>query len=57
VDKKPNTIEEPRAAYAASKRTKKPASAPSKASTTAEFDRIAGKLFSERKQLLHRLAQ
>jgi len=56
VSKKPSKVNEPRAPYAA----KKPA--PGKPSGQSgvegpEFRRIADKIFSERKELLHKLAQ
>jgi hypothetical protein len=56
VDKKPHKVEEPQAHYAASKPAKI-APAVKKAPATTEFDRIANKLLSERKELLHKLAQ
>ncbi len=58
VSKKPHKVGEPKAAYAA----KKPAKAATPASDAAggeqaEFKRIADKLLTERKELLHKLAQ
>ena len=56
VDKKPHKVEEPQAIYAAKKSEK--ASIPAKKSPDQEeFDRVAAKLFTERKELLHKLAQ
>jgi hypothetical protein len=57
VKKKPAKIEEPKAAYAA-KKPAKAAALPKKTDLgEAEFKRITSKLFTERKELLHKLAQ
>jgi len=56
VSKKPPKVDEPQAPYAAKKPAKR--AAPKKADPgEAEFKRIANKLFTERKELLHKLAQ
>jgi len=56
VSKKPHKVGEPKATYAAKKPAK--AALPKKSGTdNPEFKRIAGKLFTERKKLLHQLAQ
>jgi hypothetical protein len=56
VSKKPHKVDETKAAYATKKPAKAAAVTPKKAGKT-EFQRIAGKLFAERKDLLHKLAQ
>jgi len=52
VSKKPQKVADPASPYAA----KKPAK-PAVKDADAEFQRITGKLFKERKELLHKLAQ
>lgn len=56
MSKKPSKVADPQAPYAAKKRTRK-AAVPKKSTGETEFQRIAGKLFKERKELLHKLAQ
>ena len=56
MSKKPSKVNEPQAPYAAKKATKTPVSGKSAPHDT-EFRRIAGKIFSERKELLRKLAQ
>ncbi len=56
MNKKPSKVAEPQAPYAAKKPAKK-AAASKKSVPETEFQRIAGKLFKERKELLHKLAQ
>lgn len=55
MSKKPSKVNEPQTPYTA----KKPAKGESKKSATddAELHRIATKIFSERKELLRKLAQ
>lgn len=54
MSKKPHKVSDPSSPYAA----KKPAKAAVKSvPADAEFQRITGKLFSERKELLRKLAQ
>jgi hypothetical protein len=56
VSKKPSRIEESKAPYVVMKPTKR--AAPKKAYLgEVEFKRIASRLFTERKELLHKLAQ
>ena len=58
VSKKPQKVEETAAPYAAKKATQPAAPATKKAEAEdREFHRITGKLFKERKELLHKLAQ
>ena len=60
VKKKPAKLEEPKAAYAA-KKPAKAAPAPGQGSPSraddATFRKITDKIFTERKELLHKLAQ
>ena len=56
VSKKAPKVSEPKALYAAKKTAKKTAAA-NKPTGETEFQRIAGKLLKERKELLHKLAQ
>lgn len=57
VSKKPRRVDEPKATYPA-KKSAKATPAPRKTGAgSAEFKRITDKLFSERKELLHKLAQ
>jgi hypothetical protein len=62
VKPKPDKVEEPTAPYAAKKAVAQPAgvnlSAPAaKPADDAAFERVADKIFAERKELLHKLAQ
>ena len=57
VSKKPHKTNEPKADYAAKKPAKAAAVAKPEATKDAEFRRITGKLFTERKELLRKLAQ
>ena len=55
---KPRKVEEPQAPYAAKRPAKAVVRAPQKAvHDGAEFKRVTDKLFRERKELLHKLAQ
>ena len=57
MSKKPHKVGEPKAAYAA-KKPAKAARVPKPVATgDTEFRRITDKLFTERKELLHKLAQ
>jgi len=56
VSKKPSKVAEPQAPYPAKKPVKATASGKS-AGGDAEFRRISDKIFAERKELLHKLAQ
>ena len=55
VSKKPQKVADPASPYAAKKPAK--AAAPTPKKGDAEFQRITGKLFKERKELLQKLAQ
>jgi hypothetical protein len=58
VSKKPHKVAEPQAPYPAKKPAKVAVPVAGKAGDkSAEFQRIAGKIFSERKELLRKLAQ
>ena len=58
MSKKPHKIEEPKATYPAKKPAKAVAvSARSRATDDATFTRITEKIFTERKDLLRKLAQ
>ena len=63
VSKKPHKIEEPKAAYAAPKPAKAATASPKSTVPRgqmvddAAFKKVADKIFSERKELLHKLAQ
>jgi hypothetical protein len=58
VNKKPSKVAESASSYAAKKPAKAAAPASGKAgANNAEFQRIAGKIFAERKELLRKLAQ
>jgi hypothetical protein len=56
VSKKPSKVNEPQAPYTA-KQPAKATAAGKSLNKDAEFRRIADKIFSERKELLHKLAQ
>lgn len=58
MSKKPHKIEEPKAAYPAKKPAKAaPAAASPRQVDDAAFKRITDKIFTERKDLLRKLAQ
>ncbi len=54
MSKKPSKVAESASSYAAKKPAK---AAPAAKGGEPEFQRITGKLFKERKELLHKLAQ
>lgn len=59
---KPDKVEEPTAPYTAKKAVAQPVGAKSpapavKPADDAAFERVADKIFAERKELLHKLAQ
>jgi hypothetical protein len=57
VNKKPRKVDELKAAYPGKKPAKAVPAPKNGAGGDAEFKRIAGKLLTERKELLHKLAQ
>ena len=60
VSKKPSKVAEPQAPYAAKKPVKAAAAASKTSATSADdaaFKRITDKIFTERKELLRKLAQ
>lgn len=59
MSKKPSKVEESQSSYAAKKPAKAAARAPKSTGPAddAAFKKVADKIFSERKELLHKLAQ
>lgn len=57
VSKKPSKVGEPQASYAAKKPAKAAPATKRAVASDADFKRITDKLFTERKELLHKLAQ